>query len=328
VSDTALPQPERTGRRAGTMQRGTTYTLMVTHVILASGTYVFGKEAAVGFADPGALTLARALGAAVCLLLLTGWAIPRPHFSAGEWLRVLALGIILVPVNQYTFLRGLKHTVPSHPALLYALTPLGVLLLASALNRALPSRRKVGGLLIALLGVVIVLRPWEQGQAIAEIREGDIWVLIGVAAWVVYTVAAGRTCEDHDPRVVTAWSLILGAVAMAPIAGPSLLTMDYGAVHVRAWLGLAYLVVMTSVVMLLAWNLLLRHLGPVEVAICTNAQPPATAGLSAFLAGLGMLSSHQDLTSLFWLGTALVIIGVVLVQAREMLTAHRIMRHR
>jgi drug/metabolite transporter (DMT)-like permease len=310
------------------MQRGATYTLMVTHVILASGTYVFGKEAAVGFGDPGALTLARALGAAVCLLLLTGWAIPRPRFSPGEWLRVLALGIILVPVNQYTFLRGLKYTVPSHPALLYALTPLGVLLLASALSRSLPSRRKVGGLLLALLGVVIVLRPWEQGRAIAEIRSGDLWVLIAVVAWVVYTVVAGRTCEDHDPRVVTAWSLILGAVAMGPIAGRALLTMDYGAVHLSAWLGLAYLVVMTSVVMLLAWNLLLRHLGPVEVAICTNAQPPATAGLSALLAGVGLLSSHQDLTSVFWLGTGLVIMGVVLVQAREMVTAHAMMRQR
>jgi drug/metabolite transporter (DMT)-like permease len=308
------------------MQRGTTYTLMATHVILAAGTYVFGKEAAVGFADPGALTLARALGAAICLLLLTGWAIPRPHFSPGEWLRVLALGIILVPVNQYSFLRGLQHTVPSHPALLYALTPLGVLLLASALNRSFPSRRKVGGLLVALVGVVIVLRPWEQGRAIAEIRSGDLWILIAVVAWVVYTVAASRTCEGHDPRVVTAWSLILGAVVMAPIAGRALLTMDHGAVHLSAWLGLAYLVVMTSVVMMLAWNVLLRLLGPVEVAICTNAQPPATAGLSALLAGLGVLSSHQDLTSLFWLGTVLVITGVVLVQVREMVTAHAMMR--
>ena len=310
------------------MQRGTTYTLMVTHVILAAGTYVFGKEAAVGFADPGALTLARALGAALCLLLLTGWAIPRPRFSAGEWLRVLALGIILVPVNQYTFLRGLKQTVPSHPALLYALTPLGVLVLASMLARELPTRRKVAGLLMGLVGVVIVLRPWEQGQVIAEMREGDIWVLIGVVAWVVYTVAAGRTCQDHDPRVVTAWSLILGAVAMAPIAGPSLLAMDYGAVPRDAWLGLAYMVAMTSVAMMLAWNLLLRHLGPLEVAICTNAQPPATAGLSALLSALGVLSGHQDLSALFWMGTGLVIAGVVLVQARELVTAHVMIRKR
>lgn len=310
------------------MRRATTYILMVTHVILAAGTYVFGKEAAVGFPDPGALTLARALGAAVCLLLLSGWAIPRPRFSPGEWMRLLGLGIILVPLNQYTFLRGLQQTVPSHPALLYALTPLGVLLLASTMDRELPSRRKVGGVLMALVGVVILLRPWEQGQAIAEIRTGDFWVLVGVVAWVVYTVAAGRTCQEHDPRVVTAWSLILGALAMTPIAGRALLTMDHSLVPLVAWLGLAYMVIMTSVVMMLAWNLLLRHLGPLEVAICTNAQPPATAALSALLAGLGLVSSHQDLSALFWLGTVLVIAGVALVQARELVDARRMIRER
>ena len=310
------------------MRRATTYTLILTHVILAAGTYIFGKEAAVGFPDPAALTLARALGAAACLLLLTGWAIPRPRFSPGEWMRLLGLGIILVPLNQYTFLRGLQQTVPSHPALLYALTPLGVLLLASTMDRERPSPRKVGGVLMALVGVVILLRPWEQGQAIAEIRTGDFWILVGVVAWVVYTVAAGRTCQEHDPRVVTAWSLILGALAMTPIAGHTLLTMDYSPVPLAAWLGLAYMVIMTSVVMMLAWNLLLRHLGPLEVAICTNAQPPATAALSALLAGLGLVSSHQDLSALFWLGTVLVIAGVALVQARELVDARRMIRER
>jgi len=305
------------------MERATTYILMVAHVLLAAGTYVFGKEAAVGFADPGALTLARALGAAVCLLLLSGWAIPRPRFAGGEWLRLLILGIILVPLNQYTFLRGLKLTPPSHPALLYALTPLGVLLLASVLDRRWPSPRNVGGVLAALAGVVLILRPWEQGAAITEMRSGDFWVLVAVLAWVVYTVAAGRTCLEHDPRAVTAWSLILGALVMAPICGHTLATMDFAAVHLGAWLGLVYMVLITSVAMMLAWNLLLRYLGPVEVAICTNAQPPTTAALSALLSGLGVLGGEQDLGPLFWLGTALVVAGVALVQVRDIAAVGR-----
>jgi drug/metabolite transporter (DMT)-like permease len=296
---------------------------MATHVILAAGTYVLGKEAAVGFPDPGALTLARALGAAVCLLLLSGWAIPRPRFAAGEWLRLLILGIILVPLNQYTFLRGLKLTAPSHPALLYALTPLGVLLLASVLDRRRPSARNVGGVLAALAGVVIILRPWEQGAVITEMRSGDLWVLVAVVAWVVYTVAAGRTCQEHDPRVVTAWSLILGALVMTPISGHTLRAMDFAAVHLSAWLGLLYMVLITSVAMMLAWNLLLRYLGPVEVAICTNAQPPTTAALSGILSTLGVLGGEQDLGPLFWLGTILVVAGVVLVQVRDIAAVGR-----
>ncbi len=287
---------------------------MATHVSLASGTYVFAKAAAVGFPDPATLTLARALGAALLLLLLTSSVIPRPQFRLKEWLRILVFGILLVPINQYSFLRGLRHTVPSHPALFYALTPLGVLVLASGLRQKLPAGRKVIGVLFALVGVYFILRPWDAGDTIKEIRKGDFWILGAVLAWVIYTVLARKTCQDHDPRVVTAWSLILGAMVMTPIGGYSLLTMDYSVIQPAAWAGLAWMIVMTSVLMMLVWNVLLHYLGPVEVAICTNAQPPATAALSALMAGVGLLSSDQDLGLIFWLGMVLIVTGVVLVQ--------------
>jgi drug/metabolite transporter (DMT)-like permease len=287
---------------------------MATHVSLASGTYVFAKAAAVGFPDAETLTLARALGAALILLLLTGWVIPKPRFDKKEWLRILLFGILLVPVNQYMFLRGLRHTVPSHPALFYALTPLGVLILTSGLSRSMPLKRKILGVLLALLGVFIILRPWEAGETIKELRSGDLWVLAAMLAWVLYTVLAGRTCQNHDPRVVTAWSLILGAVTMTPIGGYSLLTTDYGVIPLAAWIGLIYMIILTSVAMLLVWNVLLRYLGPVEVAICTNTQPPTTAALSALMAAVGLLSSEQDLGLLFWLGMITILTGVLLVQ--------------
>ena len=299
------------------MRRSSLYLLMATHVLLASGTYVFAKAAAVGFPNAETLTLARALGAGLILLLLTGWVIPKPRFDFKEWCRILVFGILLVPINQYFFLRGLRHTVPSHPALFYALTPLGVLILSSGLSRRMPLKRKILGVLLALVGVFFILRPWEGGETIKELRTGDFWVLCAVLAWVVYTVLVGRTCQDHDPRVVTAWSLILGAVVMIPIGGYSLLTMDYGAIPLAAWAGLAWMVVLTSVVMMLVWNVLLSYLGPVEVAICTNAQPPTTAVLSALMAGVGLLSGEQDLSLLFWLGLTIILTGVLFVQVNQ-----------
>ena len=67
---------------------------------------------------------------------------------------------------------------------------------------------------------------------------------------------------------------------------------------------------------------MLRHLEPVEVAICANAQPAATALLAWALGMLGVESpaEEQDLGALYWLGTALVIVGVTLVQRRPRAT--------
>lgn len=296
------------------MKRISLYGLMALHVGLSAGTYVFSKKAAVGFSNPEALTLARALGAAVVFLFLSGWVIPKPAFGGRDWIKILGFGILLVPANQYCFLKGLQFTVPSHPALFYALTPLGVLLAVSTLRRRLPPLEKSLGVLLALAGVVTVLRPWEAGDFASELRSGDFWVLAAVLCWITYTVAAREMCREHDPRVVTAWSLIVGALTLLPLAGHDLLTFDFAALEPGAWLGLIWLVVITSVTMMLVWNILLRHLEPEAVAICANAQPPATMALSALLAWAGLLSSDQDLSLLFFLGMILIISGVWLVQ--------------
>ena len=298
------------------MRHRTALWLMLAHVGFAAGTYVCSKEAAVGFSDPAALTWLRAAGAAVILLCLTGWSIPAPHFRAREWAVVLGLGVLLVPLNQFPFIAGMRRTVTSHPALLYALTPMGVLLLSAAVAHRWPPRNKLAGVAVAFAGVIVLLRPWEAGPDFSELRIGDLWVSGAVLSWVVYTVAARRMCQIHDPRTVTAWGLILGAVVMTPLGLPAALRENYTALSAAAWGGLVWMVLITSVVMMLLWNVLLKYLEPVEVAICSNAQPPVTALLSGTLAGIGLVHQPQDLGPAFWLGMVLVLVGVTLVQRR------------
>jgi len=281
---------------------------MALHVFCAAGTYVLGRQAARGFPDAAALTLARGVGASALLLALTGSLIPRPRFRPADWLRVAGLGVLLVPLNHYPFLQGLRDTVPGHPAVIYAMTPVGVLLLQSALARQRPAATKALGVVVALAGVLVLLRPWERGPEFAQIRRGDLWILFGLVVWIVITVVSRPLMRAYDPRTVTAWSLLLGTCSMAPMGLPPLLRTDIEAVPADAWTGLGYLCVVTSAVMMLVWNRLLRDLEPVEVAICANAQPAATALL------VWTLGDPQDLGPLYWGGTLLVIAGVVLVQ--------------
>ena len=291
---------------------------MALHVLLAAGTYALSPPAARAFESAFTLTAARAAIAAIALALLLARVIPMPRFTLREWLAVSGLGLLLVVANQYPFLRGLRYTAPGHPALLYAMTPLGVLVLHSVLARRRPPWTSAVGVAVALAGVLILLRPWDESQLARELRRGDAWIAFAVLAWVVYTVLAGPLCKRHDPRSVTAWSLVLGAVLTVPFATPDLLATDWRGLDPRAWIGLLWLALATSVAMMLLWNELLRHLDPVGVAICANAQPPATAVLAAALAGLGFLERDQDLGLLFLLGMTFILAGVMLVQRRGM----------
>ena len=296
------------------MSKNHLYLFMVLHVLGTTGTFIFSKAAAVSFANPMVLTVIRGLGSAVIFLIFTGWKIPRPDFTLREWFGLLGLGVLLVPLNQYCFLKGLELTVPGHSAIFYAMPPLGVLLLSSIRVGKMPSLRKFFGIFIAFSGVVIILKPWVSGAQISEMRTGDLWLISAVFCWVLYTVLASDICRRKNALTVTAWSLILGVLVMLPMAAGSMMTFDFSAVSTAGWFGLGYMIVITSSVMMILWNILLQHLTPVQVAITTNAQPPATTLLVAVAAAAGILPGHQDLGLLFFLGMVLSLSGVIIIQ--------------
>jgi drug/metabolite transporter (DMT)-like permease len=145
---------------------------------------------------------------------------------------------------------------------------------------------------------------------------GDYWIMGAVMSWMIYTVAVRPICHRHDPRTVTAWSLIIGATLMLPVAGRDLAALPLATIPTNVWLSLAWLIVITSVVMMQLWNLLLRNLTAVEVAICTNAQPPTTVFLTLIMAAVGFLDRQPDLGLMFFAGMLLVLSGVFIVQLR------------
>ena len=287
---------------------------MVLHVLGAAGTFILSKAAAVSFADPLVLTVSRGIGCAVVFLIFTGWKIPKPDFTLREWARLLVLGILLVPMNQYCFLKGLELSVPGHSALIYAMTPIGVLLISSVLAGKKPSFMKLSGVVIAFSGVMVVLRPWESGAQLSELRIGDLWLIGAVLCWVVYTIMAGDIIRKKNALSVTAWSLILGVLVMLPIAAKPMMTFDFSAVSDAGWFGLGYMIVITSAVMMILWNILLQNLTPVQVAITTNAKPLATTLLVAVSSAAGFLQGDQDLGFMFILGMVLSLSGVIITQ--------------
>src|SRR5690348_13947552 len=137
-------------------------------LVLAWGfNYVFGKLAIVGFRPASGQPAIAAIGArlilaAVVVLLLAaagagrGWVKP---VRRRDLPRLLLLGFTGITLNQYFFVLGLDYTSVGHAALIFALTPVCVLLLAAALRQERITGLKVLGLLLCLAGVSILMRP-------------------------------------------------------------------------------------------------------------------------------------------------------------------------
>lgn len=132
-------------------------------------------------------------------------------------------------------------------------------------------------------------------------------------AWAVYTAEGREVVGRLGAFPTIAWTLITGTVLYLPLGLGALLVPSYRADIVRAstaaWWGVAYLILMTSVVAYLLWYWALAHLAAARVAIFTNLQPLATALL-------GQLFLGERMTAAFFGAAAVVIAGVLLAQWR------------
>jgi len=304
-----MPSPPR---------RALLYGGLLLHTFLSAGSSLCGKAALREFpAIP--FGLLRFVGASALLLLLLRRVRPKgerlPPRSA--WPRLLLLAFVIGPIGQGLFLVGLSLSTAAHAALLYSLTPLLVLLLAQVLLRELPGLRTAAGTLIALAGAVYVL-TWRGLDLSRGPLAGDLLLFVAVVAWAFYTAEGRALVTTHGPLPVIAWTLIPGTAMYAPIGLASLAIP--GAVHriahasPAAWLGLAYMIFVTSVTAYMIWYWALAHLPAARVAIFSNLQPLATAVLAHFFLG-------EHVTPQFVGGALVVISGVVLAQMRAPRTA-------
>jgi len=265
------------------------------------------------------LGLLRFLGASVLLSLLLLRVRPpgqrMPPKSA--WPQLLVLSFVVVPVSQGFFQTGLALSTAAHAALLYSLTPLFVLLLAQALRRELPGLRTALGTLIALAGTLYVL-AWRGLDLSRGPLVGDLLLLVAVIAWALFTAEGRPLVTAHGPLPVIAWTLIAGTAMYLPLGVASLAAPGtvQRIVHASraAWLGVGYLILVTSVIAYLLWYWALAHLPAARVAVFTNLQPLATAVLAHLFLG-------EHVTPQFIGGALVVISGVVLAQLRAPRTA-------
>ena len=280
-------------------------------------TFFVAKDA-LFFVDAAPLVLVRAALAGILvtamLPLLRGF---EPEWRRGDLLRLCALGILVVPLNQALFFRGLERTSAAHAALLFALTPAIVLVFGVLRRTERLTVARAGGIAIAFAGVALVLagRPPTQTShtafaarqlAGAAPLQGDLLVLVAVISWAAYTAFSRDVVARLGSFRATAGALGFGALAHVPFGLAPALRVDWAATPANVWIAVAWLVIGASALSYLLWYYAIRRLDPSRVAVFTNLQPLGTA-LVAW--ALGARPSPA-----FFGGAALVIGGVLLAQ--------------
>jgi drug/metabolite transporter (DMT)-like permease len=242
------------------------------------------------------------------LIFMAIMVIRRDHFTfkRADWPLLIWLAILAVPINQGFFLVGLSLTPPSHPALLYATSPVWVYLISAWRGEEHFTRRKSIGIVIALIGVTAFFL--EKGIALAlNDLLGDSFILIAVWAWAAYTVYGRPLAQRRGAVTVTASALILGTLFYMPLGLYLAAKFDYRSISLMGWSGIVYTAAVTSVLLYTLWYWIIKRMEPSKAAVFSNLQPVLTAVLSYFIMG-EILSVASILSGL------VILLGVYITQ--------------
>lgn len=253
---------------------------------------------------PRAWALIRVVGAAL-LLLAAARALHRRFPRAPRDLALLAVfSFFGVALNQVCFVEGLSRTTAIHSAIINTLIPAWTLFFAVLLGRESPTFRKTASLVLAVVGVVLVIRP-EHATISSATFVGDLLTMLNSMSYSFFLVVSKRTMHRVDALAATALLFAFGAVPIVLFGGSALVRFDFGSVTAVAWLWAAFIVAFPTAgaYVLISWTLARAEAS--LVALFVYMQP-------VIAAILGIAFQHETLTTSTVTGALLIFAGVYL----------------
>ncbi len=284
-----------------------TYAKLVIAMALWGGTWVAGRVIVQELAAPLAVNALRFLVAGLVIgavMVFSGQTIPCPE-NRQDWLLVWGLGFFGIFLYGMCFFFGLQHIPAGRGALVVALNPVVIVLLAWLAGKERMTPRKAGGCLMALVGCLTVI---GNGDPLALLRgsigTGEMLILGCVAAWTTYTFIGWRSTHRFSAQATTLYACLTGASLLGLVA------LVQGDIHPtqwswRVWSGMLFLAVLGTSVAYTWFTAAVHQLGAGHTSVFINLVP-----VFAVLQAAWLLDERLGLSVL--LGGLLVIAGVAL----------------
>lgn len=183
-------------------------------IVIWAANFVVVKASYAAFGPLEFAALRFALAAATLLVLLR-WREGSFRWPGRLAPVLFALGAIGFGGYQVLWALGLTSVTAGESALLVAAAPVFTAVLAGATGMDELTVPKVGGALLAFVGVTLVVTG-GQAVAIGGSPVGSLLTLGAAACWAVYTVWATRVVRGITPLQLTAWTVVAGALVLAP----------------------------------------------------------------------------------------------------------------
>jgi drug/metabolite transporter (DMT)-like permease len=276
--------------------------LLVLLAIIWGGSYFFNAEALRDL-PPLTIVLVRvALGAVFLVPLLKplGGAWPK---TARDWLPFLVMGLLNNVIAFSLIVTGQSYISSGLASVLNATTPLFSVLVLGAFGDERLSARRIAGVVIGLIGVIVLRGPGLSGPG-----NQTLGMLLCLGAAVSYAVSGlwGRRMLAGVPPITSATcQTICSGVMMAFIAGAAERPWNLPMPGMPALLSLVALGLLSHALAYVLFFQVLARSGATNVMLVTLLMP-VTAILLGYLV-LGEQLSANEIFGALIVGSALIV---------------------
>lgn len=255
------------------------------------------------------------LGALGMLALLGVLRVPMPR-AIDEWLPLVVLGAVNAALPIFLISWGEQFVDSGTAAVLNSLTPIFSLIIAGIGLKVEPvTALRVAGLVLGFAGASLLASRELDLRSDASGLIGAGAVVLAAFSYAVGASYARHSIQRMHRYVVAGGTLVFAAIdmtALALVTDGVVLPTQTDTILAIAWLGL-----IGSFVAYLCYFFLIEHVGATQAAMVTYLFP--VVGVA-----LGVLVLGERMDARLLTGTALVLVGIVVVSLRYDASVNRV----
>jgi len=222
---------------------------------------------------------------------------------------IIGLGVVGVALFNIFQNIGIGLTSSGIASLLVASNPVFILILGASFLGEKITKSKAAGIVLGFVGIIIVTFLGKNMALL--LRSGSFWgnilALLSAVCWAVYSVMNKSALKRYSPLILTALAYVFGSLILFffcfTFEDVSLIFQC----SLSSWLILLYLGILASGVTFYLWNYALSIMEASRVSVFIFLIP-----VLAIL--LGKVILNETITGFTFLGTALVLSGIYLME--------------
>jgi drug/metabolite transporter (DMT)-like permease len=223
-----------------------------------------------------------------------------------DWLPLIGMGLLGNLIYQGLFIIGIDYTYAANAAVMLGTIPIWVALFSHFFHLERMNLYKTLGVIAAFAGIIFIVSGGAESFSLgSDTFIGDITIIAAAVVWGGYTILSKSFLKRYTPIQFSAVMATIGSISLFLVGLPNILQLQWTKISMAAYGGVLYSGLLAIGLAYLMWNYGLQTVGAVHTATYQNLVP--VLGLI-----FGIVLLNEQLSLLQYLGSALVVTGIIL----------------